>query len=387
MTPAARHATAIEILDRVLDGTAAEVALTGWARASRFAGSKDRAAVRDIVFDGLRKRASAAAMGGALTGRGIVLGLVRLAGTDPDLVFTGEGHAPSPLTDAERDAGAAPVARSDRLDVPDWTLPLFDVPLGPQADAALMRMRDRAPVWLRVNLTLTDRDAAQAALTAEGIDTCPDDNIKTALQVTTNERKIRNSVQYQTGLVELQDLSSQTLIDALPIQPGDRVLDFCAGGGGKALGMAARGAHVTAHDAFPQRMADLPLRADRAGVRIAAATRGDLAQDDPFDLVLVDAPCSGSGTWARTPDAKWRLTPDRLDHLVSLQAEILDEALPLLRSGGVLAYATCSIFAAENADQVAALLDRQTTLSLLDQRQISPLAGGDGFFFVLMRKN
>lgn len=386
MTPAARHAAAIEILDRVLDGTPAESALTGWARASRFAGSKDRAAVRDIVFDGLRKRRSAACMGGAETGRGIVLGLLRMNASDPDSVFTGAGHAPSPLSAVERASGHPPEGAA-ALDVPDWTLPLFQETLGDDAAAALSQMRGRSPVWLRVNLLRGDQRAAQAALAADDIVTAPDPNIKTALQVTENARKIRNSTAYLSGLVELQDLSSQRLISALPVDTGLRVLDFCAGGGGKALGLAARGALVTAHDADPGRMADLPARAARAGARIATLQTDQLVAQRPFDMVLVDAPCSGSGTWARSPDAKWRLTPERLDHLCKVQAGILGQMADLVRPGGILAYATCSLFAAENGVCADTVTSELPTFSELSRRQISPLEGGDGFFYAIFRKD
>lgn len=384
MTPAARHAAAIDILDRVLDGTPAEAALTGWARASRFAGSKDRAAVRDIVFDALRKRRSAAAMGGALTGRGIVLGLLRVSGTDPDSVFTGQGHAPAPLTPAERMAGHPPTGAA-ALDIPDWMTPLFRETLGDQTDAALLRMRDRATVWLRVNSARGTTATAQVELARDGIETIPDQDIKTALQVSGNTRGIKNSAAYISGLVELQDLSSQRLAQALSVPPGGRVLDYCAGGGGKALALAALGAQVTAHDAFPDRMADLPVRADRAGVSIPTRNRAELSQEVPFDVILVDAPCSGSGTWARSPDAKWRLTPGRLDELTALQAQIVAEALPLVRPGGVFAYATCSLFAAENTHQTGAMLADHPGLSLMAEEQLTPLGGGDGFYFAIFR--
>jgi 16S rRNA (cytosine967-C5)-methyltransferase len=161
------------------------------------------------------------------------------------------------------------------------------------------------------------------------------------------------------------------------------VLDYCAGGGGKALALAARGAAVTAHDADPGRMRDLPARAARAGARVEI----EAAPAGAFDLVLCDAPCSGSGTWRRAPEAKWRLTPERLAALTELQAQILDQAAPLVAPGGALAYATCSLLEAENGAQTADFLARHPGWQLENERRLTPLEGGDGFYLALLRRS
>lgn len=378
MTPAARHAAAIGLLDRVLGGEAAEKALTSWARGSRFAGAKDRAAVRDLVFDALRRRASWAALGGALTGRGLILGGLRERGQDPGEVFTGEGHAPAPLTPAEAAAGRAP-GRLEALDCPDWLAPDLEAGLGPDFARVMAALRDRAPVQLRVNLRKAGREAAARRLADEGIATAPNPLSPTALDVTDGARRLQSCSAWAEGWVELQDAASQAVADTLPVAAGARVLDYCAGGGGKTLAMAGRAdAAFFAHDAAPARMRDLPARAARAGVPVRLID--DPAAAAPYDLVLCDVPCSGSGAWRRAPEGKWRLDRAGLDRLIAAQAAILDAAAPLVAPGGVLAHATCSVLEAENAAQVAAFLARTPGWRQAGAWRWLPGDGGDGFY-------
>lgn len=357
MTPAARLQAAIEVLDQALDGTAAEKALTGWARRSRYAGSGDRAAVRDHVFGALRRMRSDAALGGAMTGRGLILGALRRTGQDPDAVFGGSTYAPVLLTDAERAAGRTPEAGPEALDIPDWLWPAFSSSLGAAAEPAATALQSRAPVHLRVNLQKTSRDDVIAALAVDGIICAPHAACDTALEVTEGSRRIRQSAPYGDGLVELQDAASQAVVAALPLKDGMRVLDYCAGGGGKALAMAARAQiSLFAHDIDPARMRDLPDRAARAGIEVTQLATDDVRAAGPFDMVLVDAPCSGSGAWRRSPDGKWSLSQAQLDGFVGLQAEILQQARDLVAADGVLAYATCSLLSLENDTQIAGFL-------------------------------
>lgn len=269
-------------------------------------------------------------------------------------------------------------------DIPDWLAPLWKSSLGGDADAVAAAMRQRAPVWLRVNtLRATPADAIRA-LAEDGIAAVPDARLATALRVTENERRLSQGRAYGDGLVELQDLSPQLACAALPVAPGMRVLDYCAGGGGKTLAVAARakGLALVAHDADPARMRDLPQRAERAGVRV----RLDADPAGRFDLVIVDAPCSGSGTWRRTPDSKWRLTEPALRDLVALQAEILRKAARHVPPGGHLAYMTCSVLAPENDGQVAAFLRGHPDFSQLSRHFWTPLDAGDGFFLALLAR-
>lgn len=379
MTPAARAEAAIAILDRILAGDAAEASLLRWSRASRFAGSGDRAAVRDLVFDCLRRLRSRAALGGALTGRGLILGMCREQATDPDLIFNAQPHAPAPLTQAEC-VSARPPTPSEALDLPEWISLRWRDALGPVADEVARAMQDRAPVWLRVNgLRATPADA-QAALLQGGVETEAHETRATALRVTSGARKIASSRAYTEGLVELQDLSPQLACAMLPA--ASSILDYCAGGGGKALALAAANqCEITAHDADAARMRDLPARAKRANARIKIAAPGSVRGQ--FDLVVADVPCSGSGTWRRTPDAKWRLDQAQLTRLLALQARILNEAAQHVAVGGYLAYMTCSLFRDENRQQVDAFL-QQNTLELIDERLFTPIDASDGFYVAIL---
>jgi 16S rRNA (cytosine967-C5)-methyltransferase len=208
--------------------------------------------------------------------------------------------------------------------------------------------------------------------------------VKNALQVIGNARKIQGSRAYLTGLVELQDLSSQAVVAALPLRAGIRVLDYCAGGGGKTLALAAgvRGP-VDAHDADVARMRDLPARARRAGARVNLVSQPQSA----YDLVLADAPCSGSGSWRRDPMGKWALTPVRLAELERIQAQVLDGAARHLGGAGVLAYATCSLLRTENQAQIAAFLARHPGWREMECRVWTPLSDGDGFFLSMLTRN
>lgn len=387
MTPGARIQAAIEVLEAILGGAPAEKALITWARQSRFAGSKDRAAVRDHVFQALRCRRSYAALGGAETGRGLMIGALRAEGQNPADLFTGAGHAPAPVAGDE-----APIALVDPAachDMPDWLWPRLVASLG-QEDARTTAgfLQRRAPVALRVNTRAGNREKAIAALEKDGIACCASDVADTGLIVTEGARAVAGSAAYKAGLVELQDISSQAAMACLSVPPRGKVLDYCAGGGGKTLALAAReNGRWYVHDATPERMRDMPDRARRAGVRVNRLATRDLRAQGPFDLVLCDVPCSGSGTWRRAPDAKWRLTEERLRELLQTQADILTRTAPLVAVRGMLAYATCSVLREENEDQVAAFLAHHPGWTQVSSRRWPVSKQGDGFFLAVLQHN
>lgn len=382
MTPSARISAAITILDRINAGEAAEKALTNWARASRFAGSGDRAAIRDLVFDVLRTWRSSAAVGGGDSGRARMLGHLRQTGRDAQMLFDGSRHGPQPLSAEELSAGRDPEG-AEALDLPDWLAAAFSQSLGDRAEEAALAQRQRAPVFLRVNLARVSRDEAAQRLADEGIGTEPHPEVETALRVVSGARGIVRSDAYSQGLIELQDASSQAVVAALPLADGMRILDYCAGGGGKTLAVAARmGGRIEAHDADPRRMADLPARAARAGadVRLVEAPKG------PYDLVLCDVPCSGSGAFRRSPEGKWRLTSDRLNDLCRIQSEILENARSLVGPKGKIAYLTCSVLKPENSDQAEAFCQKHPEWSITGQGAFLPTDRGDGFYFAIFER-
>jgi 16S rRNA (cytosine967-C5)-methyltransferase len=310
-----------------------------------------------------------------------MIGAIRAAGGDPAEIFTGDRFAPAPLSASEADGGREPVPGAEALDCPDWLFPLLGSALGDDRDPVLKLLRTRAPVHLRVNLRAASREAVRTALAGRGIETRPHALSPSALEVDAGTRGLRNDPAYLSGEFELQDAASQAVADLVPLKPGGRMLDYCAGGGGKTLAVAGRVAgRFFAHDALPRRMADLPVRAQRAGLDVCCLATRALAAAGPFDVVLCDAPCSGSGSWRRDPEGKWALTQERLAELAGLQARILDAAARLVAPDGVLVYATCSLLDAENRDQVAGFLFRHPRWQCLWQRRFTPLEGGDGFF-------
>jgi 16S rRNA (cytosine967-C5)-methyltransferase len=378
MTPGARVAAAIEILDMIHDGQAVEKSLTAWARRSRFAGSKDRAAVRDHVFDTVRNWRADAVRGGSGTGRGRMIGRLRALDMDIDALFHGEGHSPEPLTDEEKVAGQGPTEQADVWNMPDWILPELERSLGESAADTAVMLQSRAPITLRVNLGKCNLSQAAADLAEIGVETQANPVCSTALTITAGERKLRNSPAYLEGWVELQDASSQAIVADLP--EAEQVLDYCAGGGGKALALAAQGRKVIAHDINFDRMMDIPARAERAGTSIKLLATDMIEAEGLFDLVLVDAPCSGSGAWRRSPEGKWALTEERLAELTVIQGSILDETVQYVSQGGALIFGTCSVFKCENEDRISAFLERHSGWKCVKQTRLDVSEMADGFF-------
>lgn len=387
MTPAARVAAAIDILDSYLGGLPLEKVLTGWGRSNRYAGSGDRAAIRDHVFEAVRNCRSYAFTGGSETGRGLMLGYCRAQEIDLASLFTGGKYAPAALEEAEEVIhDISSETNALQLDCPDWLLPKFEETLADDTLPVLKLLQSRAPVFLRVNTAKTDIATAIASLALEEILAEPHDLSPTALQVLQNPRRVQRGEAYSDGMVELQDVASQAVVDHLPLTAETDVLDYCAGGGGKSLAIAAHGVKsIAAFDALPQRMIDLPTRAERAGATIEIVTSEQLA-DKTYDLVVCDVPCSGSGSWRRSPESKWALNEERLTELNELQAEILDNAQAFVSKNGKLAYITCSLFNDENRQQIDGFLTRHTGWIVSIEHRFSPLQGGDGFYLTILTR-
>ena len=386
MKPAAHAAAAIEVLADILDHhRPATVALADWGRAHRFAGSRDRAAIGDIVHDTLRRKASLSWRMDADTPRALVLGwLAHVAGHDADAIarMAQEKYGFGPLAADERAALADPRPLADaphwvRGDYPQWLHAEMARAFGeeaPQEGAALAR---RAALDVRVNTLKTGREKAIKALAH--LAPAPTPFSPWGLRFTERHGRlphIQAEEAFRKGRIAIQDEGSQIAAALSGARPGQQVLDLCAGGGGKTLALAAmmenRG-QIHAFDADKSRLAPIHERLQSAGVRnaqvIAPHQQARLdALRDRMDVVLVDAPCSGTGTWRRKPDAKWRLTEKSLDKRLGEQAALLKQAADYVKPGGRLVYVTCSVLPTENMDQVSAFLAAHDAFALADWR-------------------
>ncbi len=384
MTPNARIASAILIIDSIIAGDPAEKVLTNWARKSRFAGSSDRSAVRDIVYDCLRSLNSFGTLGGNKTGRAVIIGYLLFSNKEPNLFFNGIGYGPSELTPSELshiDLTQNESSPLEVLDFPDCLLDELKDSLGESFYSVNNTLKQRAPFYIRVNLSKATLDEVQLILRDEGIETDLDDACVTALKVLSNPRKVKQSDAYKTGLLDIQDLNSQISCRTIPLENGWKLLDFCAGGGGKSLALSDRfSGTIDAYDKDFLRMKDIPVRSDRAGVTINLLSNDDIRTVSSYDLVICDVPCTGSGAWRRNPDAKWTLTTDNYEALKKTQQEILDDASKLVSGNGVLVYMTCSLLKAENSDQVEAFLLRNSDWEVVFQESFPLSNSGDGFF-------
>ncbi|MBM3577853.1 MAG: RsmB/NOP family class I SAM-dependent RNA methyltransferase [Alphaproteobacteria bacterium] len=394
MTPAAHVSAAIEVLDDLAKRRrpAAE-ALKDWGLAHRFAGSKDRAAIASLVFDALRKRASASYVMGSDTPRAIMLGALREArGLSAEAIAalcTGERHAQAPLSDDERerletaslDAAPAHV----RGDYPEWLASRFEAAFGAHAAEEGAALAARAPVDLRVNILKCSREQALEKLSH--LSPAPTPLSPIGLRIEAGQGRgpaLTAETAYVKGFVELQDEASQLAALLCAAAPGEQVLDLCAGGGGKTLALAAqmhnRG-QIYAHDSDGRRLAPIHERLERAGARNVQvrARRGaaDVLADleKRCDLVLIDAPCTGVGAWRRHPDAKWRLAPGALELRLKEQGELLAKASRFVKRGGRLAYVTCSVLREENEEQVAAFLADHPDFAAPSAAEMAQAAG------------
>ena len=395
MNPGARLSAAIEILDVIeMQRRPAAEALKDWGTSHRYAGSKDRAAIGSLVYDSLRVKSSAAWLMGSDSARAVLLGALRsLRGQDLDAVAalcTGEGYAPAPLDDAERERYAAGTLDGApdhvRGDYPEWLAEAFGAAFGPDAVAEGQALARRAPVDLRVNTLKVDRDKALRSLAH--LHPEPAGHAPTGLRIAVGEDgrapALAAEPAYVKGFVEVQDEGSQVAALLSGAAPGQQVLDLCAGSGGKTLALAAlmeNKGQIFATDLDGRRLMPIYDRLARAGVRnvqVRAPKGRQTALDDiqgRFDLVFVDAPCTGTGTWRRNPDAKWRLRPGALEERIKAQDEILATALACVKPGGRLVYATCSVLREENEDRLRRLIEAHPGLLPVDAAHMAREAG------------
>ncbi len=431
MTPAARLSAAIELIDTIeTQRVPAAKALKEWGTAHRFAGSGDRAAIAGLVWDILRRYASSAWLMDAGTARARLIGMLRLErGMDTatmEALFDGGRFAPSPLTEAEKTALAsrsladAPAAIAG--DYPDWLDPHLAKVFGAERAAEAAAMASRAPLDLRVNTLKSSRDKVLGSLSHLGAKPTPWSPVGLRIELAADARNpgVQSEEDFIKGAIEVQDEGSQLASLFSAAKPGEQVIDLCAGAGGKTLALAAlmqgKG-RLIATDSDKRQLAPIHERLSRAGVH-NADVRTPKGEADPIgdirgsaDLVVIDAPCTGTGTWRRNPDAKWRMRPGALEIRLRDQAEVLERAVPLVKPGGRIAYITCSVLAEENGNQVKAFVARHPDFAVVPPEQTASVlwdkaedfakaawrteegwlmtprrTGTDGFFVSVMKK-
>ena len=385
MTPGAHIAAAIEVLDQILAGKKAEASLIKWGRSNRFAGSADRNAIRDLVFDALRQKNSLTKRSKNISGRSWIITLLKKSEVNLDDYFGATRYSPPKIKKWELDL--LPIENeSDLYDIPDWLWPKWKASLGIKAIEVANTLKERANIFLRVNIIKGTRQDAIQALEKDGILSKFHPTVSTALIVNKGTRKIKNSEAYNIGLVELQDASSQASVLKLNIDQNGPILDFCAGGGGKSLALSAYlNKPIFAYDANFERMKDLPNRARRSGANIRVIKSNDLKKSH-YGLVFCDVPCSGSGSWRRDPEGKWSLTLQDYERILSLQQNILTTASQLVKTNGNLVYATCSILKDENKAQIQKFLENENDWVFQKEKFSIPSELGDGFYFSILKR-
>jgi 16S rRNA (cytosine967-C5)-methyltransferase len=401
MTPAARVAAAIEVVAAIeKERRPAADALKSWSLTRRFAGSGDRAAIAGLVYDALRRRASSEFIMGADTPRAVVLGMLRRErGLDTEAIARladGSKYAPEALSEDERarleasDMSNAPPYVAG--DYPEWLDPHLMRVFGEERAEEGAALASRAPLDLRTNILKSERDAAGSMLA----DIHPEPTrwspwgLRIRLSAEAKNPSIHVEPAFLKGLVEVQDEGSQVAALLSAAQPGEQVIDLCAGAGGKTLAMAAmmqNKGQIFATDDDKRRLAPIHERLKRSGARNVQVRTpksiGDEISDliGRMDLVLIDAPCTGTGAWRRNPDAKWRMRPGALEQRQKEQAEILDRAVPLVKAGGRIAYITCSVLEEENDAQARGYLARHPDFAVQAPVDVIKSLGERAFMF------
>lgn len=396
MKPGARIAAAIEVLESILNRyQPVSIALTDWGKAHRFAGSGDRNAIGGMVYDALRRRASIAWALGADTPRALAIGAAPSAlGLTPEAVIAacdGADHSPEPLTDAEKAGLTRPLdAAPDYIqaDIPEWLWPAFSAQFGERAVAEGQAMARRAPADLRVNTLKATREKVLKALASFGAEPCAISPIGVRVPPPVGAQRTPNlqaEAAFQAGWFEIQDEGSQIAALLSGAGPRKQVLDLCAGAGGKTMALAAlmqNTGQLYAYDADRNQLKPIFERVKRAGVRNLQVLRaGDETAVDAlgprFDVVLADAPCTGTGTWRRRPDAKWKLKPEALNARTAEQRAVLKRAAALVKPGGRLVYVTCSLLPEENTEQIARFLAENADFLPIPVAEIWDAGSGD----------
>ena len=402
MQPISRAAAAVEILDNYLLFGHIELALQSWFKKNRFAGSSDRREIRDIIFDILRNRRSLfyPFEANSIEESGQILTISYLSEIfDPKSLFEKIQNnkyfksdiSPKCVEILQKKSSLLKAAPSPIiLDFPDFLEARLRTDLKHNFEPILKRFKKRAPTFLRVNKLKTSIQKVQVLLGEEGVLCRPFLHSNIALEVIDGNKLIKTSRCFKNGLIEIQDFSSQMITETSMIRKGLRILDYCAGGGGKTLAVASRvmnKAEILAFDISEDRLSRLPLRASRAGATIRLLNSRSLK--DYFqkcDVVIVDAPCSGSGVWRRNPTFKWELTEQKLRDYLEKQTEILSAASEFVSLEGVILYSVCSLISEEGIKPVRNFMAQSNKYRIIDQVILNPLNASDGFYSIVLKR-
>ena len=401
MTPSARLSAAIDVFaDIEARRRPAADALKDWGLTHRFAGSSDRSAIAGLVYDALRRKASSTWLVGETTPRAALIGMLHrergFGPADIEALFSGARFAPAPLTEGEKTALAsrslagapAPV----QGEYPDWLDPHLARVFGDDRAEEGAALASRAPLDMRVNTLKAEREEVLPKLEHLGAEPTRWSPIGLRIRLAADAKNpaIHAEPVFLKGAIEIQDEGSQLAILFAGAKPGEQIIDLCAGAGGKTLALAAamdNSGQIYATDIDKRQLAPIHERISRAGARnIQVRTpRGeaDVLADltGRADCVIIDAPCTGTGTWRRNPDAKWRIRPGALAERVKQQAALLDRAAALTKAGGRIAYITCSVLAEENGDQVRAFVERHPDFSVEKPPELARPLGERAYLF------
>ena len=423
MTPSARIQAASLLLDQIFNAwqsekrIPADKLLQAHFKENRYIGSKDRGAISELVYFILRHKATVEwwldKYSQSMDARNFVIAalILRREYTPESLVeLTKDGNYYSfaKMSDAEKKLAEklakvaityADMPDYARLNYPQWLDGLLHETFGDKLEVAMLAMSEQAPTDLRVNTLKTSRDKLLENLNKEGFECAATPHSHIGIRLS-RRHAIFTSEYFKKGHFEVQDEGSQQVALLVDAKAGERVIDFCAGAGGKTLAIAAtmeNKGRILAWDISEKRLSQIAIRLKRAGVG-NVQTHVLLSESDAFikrhkataDKVLVDAPCSGSGTWRRNPDLKWRFTQQDLDEVVAVQQSILQSAGRLVKTGGRLIYATCSVFKAENEQQIENFLKNNPHFKLIDDKpyfNVTPHENGvDGFFAAILER-
>ena len=395
----ARVNTAISILDNFLVGKNLNSVLSRWAKNNRYAGSSDRESIRNIVFDILRVKKTFTFIlekeKQPLNGRALVFLYSVFYSLPLNDIFTGQKYGPEKLNIYEREFSGMAMEKNGRGfeivdNIPDFLLDEFKRSLGSKFNNVMRLLERRAPVSIRVNALKSDTSSVLKLLSLEGVEVKKSKEVKYGIDIIGNPRRLKQIKAFKDGYFEVQDLHSQKIIEDLPINEHTKILDYCAGAGGKILSIASllkgKGKFFI-HDLDKKKLIEADLRAERAGVKLKRLTNENFQKHySTFDYILADVPCSGSGAWRRNPQQKWRITPASMREILKGQILILNDVKDLIKKNGFLFYITCSLLKMENEEVIDRFLIENQNFHLFNKRNMIIDKNGDGFFCAMIQK-